>query len=632
MRFHLRSHLIIVIGFVTLMLVVFGLYYPGLSGPFVFDDIPNLQSLGGGGGVKDWPSALYFIFSGGAGPLGRPLTLLSFLINDQTWPTDPFGFKYTNLMLHLFNGVLVFVLGRQLGARFMLGNERRVDLFALLATAIWLIHPIQISAALFVVQRMTSLSSLFMLLALISFLHYRVRSYSTANVVSCAVLVAVCITLGAFSKENAVMTVFYIAVIDGLLFQKREGLWRPFYWLVITGCVIVALAIFKMAINADVSWLRRDFTLGQRLLTESRVLWRYIGEILLPRPSDFSLFNDDYIVSINLFKPISTLYALIAWLGLLVAAICLRKKIPLLLFAVCWYVAGHLMESTVLPLELYYEHRNYLPMLGICWLLTFVLMQLPVGEGAKAVVVSAILFLFGFVLFANVKVWKSEDMMAEVWSIDHPDSPRAQQMAIRKAISLGDGQKAKQLIDQILMQHSDNAHLALQKLMISCFLKEKIDSAHYRELLKSAPHKIGVTEALVQIEGLILGNKCPDLSLSDVDGFYAAILANNFYNDALSRAVQYQQLADLAVEKRDLNLAIEYLDKAYQADPSNIQLPLTAAYWLADAGLFDDAAQYLTIARSTRPTRYFQKYQYRELLLIVEEQIEAIKKKRTKDQ
>jgi tetratricopeptide (TPR) repeat protein len=141
--------------------------------------------------------------------------------------------------------------------------------------------------------------------------------------------------------------------------------------------------------------------------------------------------------------------------------------------------------------------------------------------------------------------------------------------------------------------------------------------------------KIGVTAALGQLQGRILEGSCPGLGVPDLEGFYAAISANKFYADARSRTELYQQKAALAVAQRDLDLAINYMDKAYQADPNNIQLPLQEALWLADAGLFDDARRYLSIAGATRPMNYFQKFQYREQLRIAEEQITAMKKQST---
>ena len=106
--------------------------------------------------------------SGGSGPSGRPVAQLSFALNHYFSGLDPFAFKLTNLAIHLANGVLIFMLALRLFASLSVSTEQRRALIAagLLATA-WLLHPIQLLPVLHVVQRMTSLSAFFLLMALL---------------------------------------------------------------------------------------------------------------------------------------------------------------------------------------------------------------------------------------------------------------------------------------------------------------------------------------------------------------------------------------------------------------------------------------------------------------------------------
>src|SRR5688572_23112470 len=119
-------------------------YWPGLSGGFLFDDYANLPALGRYGPVRDWDGLLRYLTSGIADPTGRPVSMLSFLIDARTWPTDPWPFKRTNLLLHLANGALLYTVLAALGQR-VVKTPGHARIAALLGAALWLLHPLWVS-------------------------------------------------------------------------------------------------------------------------------------------------------------------------------------------------------------------------------------------------------------------------------------------------------------------------------------------------------------------------------------------------------------------------------------------------------------------------------------------------------
>lgn len=127
---------------ILLLLVLFlciGAYWGGLKGDFLFDDYPNLQDLGTYGIIDSWDKVRAFIFNGFAGPTGRPISLASFLIDANTWPANPYAFKYTNLMIHLINGLLlcwVIILLLQ----YYKYKDDQVIWIAVVAASIWILH------------------------------------------------------------------------------------------------------------------------------------------------------------------------------------------------------------------------------------------------------------------------------------------------------------------------------------------------------------------------------------------------------------------------------------------------------------------------------------------------------------
>jgi hypothetical protein len=109
----------------------------------------------------------------------------------------------------------------------------------------------------------------------------------------------------------------------------------------------------------------RDFTVIERVLTEFRIVIDYFRLIVLPNVGDMGLYHDDIIVSTSLFHPVSTLLSLLLIVGLLVSAFYAKAKYPLFSLGILWFFGGHILESTVYPLDLMFLHRNYLPSIGI---------------------------------------------------------------------------------------------------------------------------------------------------------------------------------------------------------------------------------------------------------------------------
>ena len=154
----------------------------------------------------------------------------------------------------------------------------------------------------------------------------------------------------------------------------------------VTGVGLLAAMAYVYWSNPQWLWAGydlRSFTLFERLLTEGRVLWFYLGLIVFPQLEHLGLYHDDIAISTGLFTPWTTLPALVglAWLAFL--SWWTRTRAPLVSFGIAWFLIGHAMESTVLPLEIAHEHRNYLPLLGILLAAAWVLLRALENKGAR---------------------------------------------------------------------------------------------------------------------------------------------------------------------------------------------------------------------------------------------------------
>ena len=126
----------------------FWIYWPGLYGTILLDDMPNLKGLADITFFNTSNEILAFLQSGHAGPLGRPVSLLTFALQHEDWPLNPYNFKYINLLIHLLLGCGIFLFFSRLLRLADYAPQRQVLFASLAITAIWLLHPIQVSTVL----------------------------------------------------------------------------------------------------------------------------------------------------------------------------------------------------------------------------------------------------------------------------------------------------------------------------------------------------------------------------------------------------------------------------------------------------------------------------------------------------
>jgi hypothetical protein len=416
------------------------LYLPGLSGPLLFDDKPALTVNPlvqiQGGVFDEWRAAA---LSSSSGPLRRPIAMLSFAANHAiAGDFSPFSLKAVNLGIHVAAATLLYFLCLSILDELALGRDKQVRrLVALTAAAIWLLHPLNVSTVLYAVQRMAQLATLFVLAGLLVFMNYRrrwARAGASTGEVLAAALWLLLLTLGAaLSKENGALLPWLCIVLEVCVFRgKWSG--QPCRWLGRAGWIVlllpVALVLLVLAVVPDTlvaGYAGREFTLEERVLTQARLLWRYLGWLVLPNINDMGFQHDDIVLSTGLFAPWTTLAALLGWVVVLVAAVALRRRLPLLLLALLFFLVGHGMESSVWPLEMVYEHRNYLPGTMVCLVLAAAIVIPATGSKNVSVYypIFGVLAVLGLLLFVRVQYWSDELALSRSNAARHPESSRS---------------------------------------------------------------------------------------------------------------------------------------------------------------------------------------------------------------
>ena len=457
-------------------------YWPGLRGSFLVDDFDSLQAVNNFGGVTDIQTFLSFIFGNSSGALGRPVAMASFLINDQYWPGDPWFFKYTNLLLHVIIGLVLFVFVNRLLTGISASAQSSYTV-ALFVSAIWLLHPLNVSTTLYVVQRMTQLMALFSLLAVLCFVLGRPRVQSAPRAAALAMFGGLTVfgALAVLSKENGVLTLLYILIIEATFYRQ----WVKPKWFKITFALFVLAPLAVLILHFTLTWTStvagyayRDFSLSERLLTEARILIQYLRLIFLPGIGGTGLVHDDIPLSNGLLSPVSTLLSLAAIAAVLGLAFCRRKRQPVLAFGVFWFFAGHLLESTHIPLELYFEHRNYLPMVGpvliLCYYAVEQSAKIEIPLVRKLLPKLPVLFIVfaGALTYQSSKTWANPFELFRVWAIEHPASLRAQRMYAQSLMPFGRYDETIAILQNTYKRYPYDISLPIAMFTTACESKQ----------------------------------------------------------------------------------------------------------------------------------------------------------------
>jgi hypothetical protein len=422
-------------------------FAPGLDGAFIFDSVERvLRNKSLAMTALDGEQLLAAAYAAQADYPQRGLAYVTLALNHYFGGQqfDPFVFKLTNLAVHILNGILVLVLAGLILSRWqrlgVLGptSSARLVLLSALAAGLWLLHPIQITSVLYVVQRMTSLAGTWVLAGAILFILARQRLEEGRRGALAAMYgaVVVCAGIGFLCKQTALLLPAYAAVLELFLFRRtllstpQKRALGAFFAIVLVLPLAAGLVALSLAPEAFLGgYQNRDFTLVERLLTEARVLFFYLGLLLAPGLRRFGLYHDDLATSTGLLGPWTTLLAVIAWALILALTLWGARRRAPWAFAAAWFLVGHGMESTLLPLELVYEHRNYVPAVGL-WIAVAVYVGVlweRAGRLRGLVAAAAGIWLLALVFMSSLRAdaWRSPAILLDTLAGNHPNSYRS---------------------------------------------------------------------------------------------------------------------------------------------------------------------------------------------------------------
>lgn len=417
----------------TILTLTLALYWPGLTGPFLFDDFWNLAP------VKDWHEGAHswhralvpfpesFVSS-------RPLSMASFMLTTYLGGTDPFAAKAGNLALHLVCGLLVWCLAKQI-LRSNAPPTLHADKAALFIVAVWLLHPLHVSTVLYSIQRMSQIAAVATLASLLIFIHarkqleYGARKKALINLFISFPLV---VATGTLAKQNVAVAPLLCLVIELGIFRASsrpriiKGFFTAFLALPACGAGLVLLLRPEVFLAGYQDW---GFTLTERLITQPRVLCNYIATLIMPYTPKMGLYTDDFAPSQGLLSPVTTSLSFLALAGASVFTWKARAKAPTLFVGWFFFLGAHSVEASFLPIEMYYEHRNYLPSLGLFLAIVGLGAFLPKLSFSMnrtfPLLAGAIVAVLAIATLGRVLVWQHRQSIIEQGARHHPLSMRA---------------------------------------------------------------------------------------------------------------------------------------------------------------------------------------------------------------
>lgn len=591
---------------VALMILTWAAYSPAASGAFLYDDWHNLDGLSG---VDDTFSAAQYVFSGHAGPLGRPVSLATFVPQAEHWPDNARPFIEANVLIHAINAALCFVFFSLLVRHRRIG-EKEALVAALAAAALWAFLPVLASSTLLIVQRMATLAALFCLAGLVAYLYFRRRidTHPRGALVGMTASLYVATGLAVLSKENGVLLPTLALVLECTLLSAPRSLsatrWR--YW---KGLVLgVPTLLVGALLAAELPWsgvteLQRGFSGLDRLLTQAVILWEYLARALVPQPWKLGPFHDDHTVYRSVLDPVALLAAA-AWIAAFAAAIVFRRRHAVASFAVLWYLAGHLVESTTVPLNLYFEHRNYLPLMGPAFAMAYYLLGTGhayvnvarVGFGAYVVVNCGILLII-------TSMWGKPLVATANWHVNAPESPAALSEFARRQMTDVSPRVGMITLGEYVSARPEHAYLHLPQLTLSCRLDPDRDksarAAYVLELLPRMAYSSGVGAMFDELLNQVSQTPCEGLSAGDVAGLAAAAYANERYAAAEDQSYHHQLRAKIALRDGNVEQTIVELSQARSLAPNrNVDMMLVTT--LVSVGRLSAADDVIRDARENR--------------------------------
>jgi len=422
-----------VVGFLITFFGLYEVYSPALNGPFLLDDsylpymLPNFFAMP----LRNWIGEV------------RPVLMFSFWLNFKTSGNEvTFGYHVVNVILHFLNGALIYLIVRK--ALSWVETERPyLEILAIFAGALFLLHPIQTESVTYVASRSETLSVFFVLAAFAVFVYRKNSSVDVPTALAALVLFG----FAVLSKEHTGILPAVFLLTDyywnpGFTFEGIRRNWKLYAPVGIGAALGIALAVRVLSHSSTAGFRMKDLTWYQYFFTQCRVIWDYLRLYLLPAGQNLDY---DLPFSRNVFEH-GAMVGLMALLAVSVLAWVYRKRFKLASYG--WFTFLILLAptSSFVPIrDPIAERRLYLPFIGLLFITVDFLRRWKTGRTTIIAVLSAVLVAEAALTYQRNQLWASA---IDLWKDTVAKSPNKVRPRFQLAFAYYQAQHCSEAVDE----------------------------------------------------------------------------------------------------------------------------------------------------------------------------------------
>lgn len=603
-----------VFGLITLSIIILVIYSNTFHASWHFDDIPNIvQSRDLHLTEFSWENIKKTFFSRPrVGGVYRPVACFTFALNYYFGRDNVFGYHIVNLSIHILTAYFLFLFIYHTLRLPSLKEGKGIDAYfvALLSAAFWAINPIHTQAVTYIVQRMASMAGMFYIMSMYFYLKGRRANQSWTRIIF-FLLCGVSALLAYGSKQNAIMLPASLFLYDFLLIQgiSRRTTKKNLAIFLFGALVIISIGFVYFALSeTKLSWYfnlyhTRPFTLWERLMTETRIIIFYISLIFYPMSTRLSL-DHNIVVSKSLYDPFTTILAVILILGIVISAVFISKRRPLISFCIFFFFINHIVESSILPLELIFEHRNYIPsmflfvpiVIGLFHAISYFSHKRSMMQVVVTISIILIMIGEGHSTFMRNFTWKSEETLWIDVVEKYPQSFRGNHNLAKYYFEHKQEEKAidgyKKALEMEPIHSIDEKSMTALNLGIIYYNRGELEKAksYYLQALTIDPCTKGANNNLAVL-----------LSTTARDQEKVFNLLKKAIECGRQSTQEQSNMGLLFIKAGRLDAGIAYLKKALEMDPKNTDALEGLGYAYMKKGLLGKASTYFRKAFNQTP-------------------------------